>query len=289
MKIIDFHTHIVPPEIIQKRTQYLERDRWFKLLYENPKSKLVTAEQLVAAMDRDGVDKAVTFGFAWADMGLCRLANDYVHDAVRRFPGRLIPYAVVNPLAGEEALLEMDRCASLGFQGVGELMPDGQGYTLADQAVLASLLTWLSEQAYPLLVHATEPVGHLYPGKGEDSLEAVYRLAANYPELQIICAHWGGGLLFYELMPEVRSTLTNVYYDIAASPFLYEKTILSVAAQVVPDKVLFGTDYPLIGYKRFLAYVRQAGLAKEDLSRVLGDNAERLLTKSEVEGKSQEG
>ena len=81
--IIDFHTHITAPDIIARRDEYLVRDAWFRDLYANPKARLSSAEDLIAAMDRADVDQSVVFGFGWRDMDLCRQDNDYVMEARR--------------------------------------------------------------------------------------------------------------------------------------------------------------------------------------------------------------
>ena len=84
---------------------------------------------------------------------------------------------------------------------------------------------------------------------------------------------------FYELMPEVRETLRNVYYDTAASPFLYESSVFRHVTMWAPRKVLFGTDYPLISQQRFLRHVQQANLASDVSDEVLFGNAQGLLQK----------
>jgi hypothetical protein len=85
--IIDFHAHITAPEIIARRDDHLVRDAWFRDLYANPWVRLSTAGDLIAAMDRAGVDHALVFGFGWRDMDLCRWEKDYIMEAV----DRLIP------------------------------------------------------------------------------------------------------------------------------------------------------------------------------------------------------
>jgi uncharacterized protein len=274
--ILDFHTHILPPEVIAARERYLQRDDWFGRLYANPKARLATAEDLLAAMDAAGVQRAVTFGFAWADPGLCRESNDYTVAAVRAHPERLTGFAVLNPVqAGSEA--EIARLAGLGLRGAGELMPDGQGYSCADVEPLAPVMDAAHALGWPVLLHATEPVGHEYAGKGQASLCAAVQLAARFPANDIVLAHWGGGLPFYELMPELRRTLARVYYDTAASPYLYDDAIFALLAPLVGDKILWATDYPLLGPKRFLERVRAAGLSADSLDKILGGNAARLL------------
>jgi predicted TIM-barrel fold metal-dependent hydrolase len=143
---------------------------------------------------------------------------------------------------------------------------------------MAPLMEMAQRRGVPVLVHASEPVGHPYPGKGRTTPEALMGLIQDFPQATIICAHWGGGLPFYALMPEVAGALENVYFDSAASPFLYDERVFSQVAQLVrPQRLLFATDYPLIPPQRLLAQVRSCGLSPEVEAMVLGGNAARLL------------
>lgn len=275
--IIDFHTHITSPHIIQNREKYLARDTWFEELYRNPKSRLVTAEELVAEMDRSGVQKSVAFGFGWRDPGLLRETNDYVIDAVRRYPDRLIGFGIVNPLWPEKAAKELERCAANGLRGVGELMPNGQGFSLDDERAMSPLVNVAVAHQMPILSHTSEPVGHLYPGKGTVTPDVVYRFVESFPEATLVCAHWGGGLPFYELMPDVMRKFRRVYYDTAASLYLYRDKIFFLAGTLMPNKILFATDYPLIGQRKMHSRLVLAGLPRGILAKVQGENAARLL------------
>ena len=273
--IIDFHTHIFPPEIIEARAAFLARDRWFGELYTHPKARMSTADDLVRSMDGAGVDWSVVFGFAWADPGLCRAGNDYVLESVARFPDRLVGFAQVNP-ASSAAQEELERCLVLGLSGVGELMPDGQGYGFGDRC-LDDLVVQAQSWGVPVLIHAGEPIGHRYPGKSSGTLKPFYELALRHPGAALVAAHWGGGLLFFELMPEVREALRGVYYDTAASPYLYRDDIFNVASTIAGNKILFGTDYPLLEQQPFVERVRRAGMPGPAQDLVLGGNAARLL------------
>ena len=275
--IIDFHTHITPPQVIAHRQEFLSRDAWFAELYSDPQARLATAEDLIAEMDRAGVDKAITFGFGWQDAGLCRMANDYVIEAVRRYPERLIGFAIVNPVLGRRAAWEIERCADYGLRGVGELMPNGQGFSLDDETVMAPIVEVCQAHKLILLTHTSEPIGHDYPGKGTVTPQVVYRFVQRFPDVPLVCAHWGGGLPFYELMPEVMRAFRNVYYDTAASLYLYRDRIFNLAAEIIANKVLFATDYPLITQRAFLGRLRMAGLPPAILAGIQGENARQLL------------
>ena len=173
----------------------------------------------------------------------------------------------------------MERCAGEGVKGIGELHPDTQGFDVSSKEVMAPLMEAAHGLGLIVLTHSSEPVGHLYPGKGRTTPDKLYAFARNFPENTIVCAHWGGGLPFYGLMPEVARETKNVYYDTAASPFLYSQRIFSTVVGLNgPDRILFGTDFPLIKHPRLLQQVEESTISDEARKKILGDNARALLT-----------
>ena len=276
--IIDFHTHIFPPRMRENRSLYVQRDATFAALYANPKARLASAEDLIAAMDEDGVDAAVAMGIGWSDYDTAREANDYIIDATRRWNGRIIGFAGINPAWGDRAAQEAERCAHAGLRGIGELHPDTQGFDLADKRAMAGLMAVAQERRLIVTTHSSEPVGHLYAGKGSVTPQVLMRFITNFPDAAIVCAHWGGGLPFYALMPEVAAALRNVYFDTAASPFLYTPQVYSAVASLVgADKILFGSDYALLRPRRLLGEIASSLLTPQDRDAVRGGNAARLL------------
>jgi hypothetical protein len=276
--IIDFHTHIFPPWLIAQRQRCLERDAAFGELYASPKAKMATAEDLLAAMDEDGVDRSVVMGIGWSDQGLAREANDYIIEAARRHPERLVGFAGVNPAWGDAAAREVERCAQAGLRGVGELHPDWQRFDLSDKSTMTPLMEAVRRHKLIVTTHSSEPVGHLYKGKGKTTPDALWRFIQSFPDVTIVCAHWGGGLPFYALMPEVAQGLANVYFDTAASPFLYTPQVFpTVASLVGADKILMGSDFPLLRVRRLIKQVEESSLSEAERKAVMKGNAERLL------------
>ena len=276
--IVDFHTHVFPPQLKEQRESYLERDTTLADLYRNPKAKMATAEDLIQAMDDDGVDLSVVLGIGWTDDGLAREANDYVIDSVRRYPDRLAGFAGVNPSWGEAAAREADRCARSGLSGIGELHPDSQSFDLGDPTTMTPLMEAVREHGLVVTTHSSEPVGHSYAGKGRTGPEVLMRFVHSFSDVSVVCAHWGGGLPFYALMPEVRADLSNVYFDTAASPFLYSPGVWpAVASLIGADKILLGSDYPLLRAARLLREIEGSALSPEERERVTGRNAADLL------------
>jgi predicted TIM-barrel fold metal-dependent hydrolase len=275
--VIDAHTHAFPAELIDAREALAAREPWFGLLYRNPRAALATASDLLTSMDTAGVGQSVVCGFPWRDLGLCRVHNDALASACAASDGRLSWLATVPPAAGSAAAAEAERAFGLGAAGVGELNADAQDFDLADPSVVAELAAVCRAHRRPLMLHASEPVGHAYPGKGTATPDRLLALIAAYPDLTVVLAHWGGGLPFYELMPEVAATCANVVYDSGASTYLYRPAVFRTVLDLVgPRRVLFGSDYPVLRQDRFLRRLRAVGLTAAETAAVLGENARRV-------------
>ncbi len=229
---------------------------------------MATAEDLIRAMDEDGVDRSVAMGIGWTDTGLAHAANDYIIESAQAYPDRIIGFCSVNPAWGDLAAREVERCAEAGLVGVGELHADTQGFDLSDADAMRPLLEVANEHGLIITAHTSEPVGHLYQGKGHTTPQVIMRFIENaraYPNVKIVCAHWGGGLPFYALMPEVKDALQNVWFDTATSPFLYSPEIFSIVADLVgADRILLGSDFPLLRFSRIRSQVEETGKTLDD-------------------------
>lgn len=273
--VIDFHTHVFSPRVKGNREGYVKRDPRLATLYSSPGAKIATADELIESMDRDGVDISVILNGGWASHELCVETNDYIMESVARYPKRLVGFCTVPLQATKAAVAEIERCIRGGVKGVGEIRLDTQSFHPEE---LLPVIEVIREHDLILLTHASEPVGHQYAGKGKITPDLLYALITAYPDITHVCAHWGGGLPFYALMPEVNEAMTNVYFDSAASPFLYVPEVYKRVSELVgADKILFGTDYPLLTQRRLLKEVDSLNLPPETREQILSGNARRLL------------
>ena len=285
--IIDFHTHVFSPEIKKNRSKYIDSDPCFAILYSTPDARLATADELIASMDKEGVDTSVIVNIGWATHELCVETNDYILESVARYPERLVGFCAVQPNSYDAASAEIERCAKAGIRGGGEMRPDIQLFDLWDEAVMAPLIEVIRKHNLILLTHASEPVGHDYPGKGAITPDVLYPFIASVPDVPVVCAHWGGGLPFYALMPEVARVMGNVFFDTAASPLLYNSQVYNQVVQLVGgDKIILGSDYPLLTQGRLLKEFRSLDLPEEMKSMILCGNAQRLLGVKSESGKA---
>ena len=276
--IIDFHAHVFPPRIKKNRRQYIDNDPCFAVLYSQKEAKLATTDELIDSMDKAGIDISVIVNIGWLTHELCVETNDYILESIARYPQRLIGFCTVQPQSPGAAIAEIERCAQAGARGIGEMRPDMQLFDLRDEEITQSFAEALRKHKLILLTHASEPVGHEYPGKGIITPDMLYPFITSFPDLTIVCAHWGGGLPFYVLMPEVKQAMKNVFFDTAASPFLYSPQIYNQITQLVgADKILFGSDYPLLAQAQVLQEISSADLPEEAKGLILSGNAQRLL------------
>lgn len=92
-------------------------------------------------------------------------------------------------------------------------------------------------------------------------------------------------------MPEVKEAFKNVYYDLAANPLVYTTRSIKCAVDIVgAEKILFGSDFPLLIYPKksrekefqlFITDIREnAGLSKEEWTKIMNTNAEKLLSQA---------
>jgi predicted TIM-barrel fold metal-dependent hydrolase len=277
--VIDFHTHIFPSYFREKRDAFFSQEPAFEALYRSATSKLASKEELLRTMEEQGIQRSVIFGFPWEKPEHFRRHNDYVVESVQKHPDKLIGFCCFSPLSphGPE---EARRCLGAGLAGVGELAVYQSGFSGEIIRSLHEVMEICAGFKVPVLFHTNEPVGHVYPGKTPVQPGEIYDLLKHYPSNEIVLAHWGGGLFFYSLMKkEVRDVLKNVWFDTAASPYLYAPQVYRIAGELLGfEKILFGSDYPLLKPDKYFQEMAEAELNSEALGMVKGKNAERLLS-----------
>ncbi|RPI87391.1 MAG: amidohydrolase [Chloroflexi bacterium] len=301
---IDSHIHFTPPSMAEDLETFSELEPyWGLLITPDPVNHTVqgwaTPEQMIADMDLAGIDKVVLQGVYRQTEESTRRTNDDTLNILHQYQDRVIGFAVLHFQDADRTLDELNRCLDGGMKGVGELNPYGQGITF-DNPVFQKVIEACIDYQIPLNLHVSEEIGHFYLGKSTTPIAEYYRVACRYPELKLILSHWGGGLLFYEILPEVRQNLKNVWYDTAGSPLLYPTPgIFHSALQVIDHrKLLFGSDYPLIicpsrqqqpDFRPFLGEINSLELPQPIYDDIMGGNAARLFGLMESDDLTETG
>ncbi|MFB3825418.1 MAG: amidohydrolase family protein [Bryobacteraceae bacterium] len=199
-----------------------------------------------------------------------RECNDWAAEAARRYPGRILCYAYVNPGYAKEARDEVDRCVrKLGFIGV-KLYNE----YVATEPVVWPLVEQVIELGVPILHHA----GHTYylnPAQPRISDGgALAELAKRYPEAMLICAHVAGGGDWEWTIKALRDA-PSVYLDTSGS--VPDEGIVEMAVRTLgAGRLLFGCDMSMTAG---VGRIRSADLSDADRARILGGNMQRILAR----------
>ena len=101
-------------------------------------------------------------------------------------------------------------------------------------------------------------------------------VAIDFPDMQIVMAHPS-----FPWQDEALSVAThkpNVWIDLSGwSPKYFPKQLVQYANTLLKDRVLFGSDYPLITPERWMKDFEDAGFKPEVMPGILKGNAVRLL------------
>jgi uncharacterized protein len=196
-----------------------------------------------------------------AGMGRRRLGNDEVLAAAEANPDVLIPFGSIDPHKGK-----------LGVREARELI-DRAFYPLYETIAEAGLIA--------LFHSGTTGIGAGMPGGGGVKLKysnpmLVDDVAADLPELDIILAH--PSFPWQEEALAVATHKPNVYIDLSGwSPKYFPEILVQYINTRLKDKMLFGSDYPLITPDRWLADFEKLPIRDEVRPLVLKENAARLL------------
>lgn len=291
-RILDSHIHAYPGEVASNPRQWGHAHGeawWVETVAPAGRHSIqgwANVDQLLRDMDAAGVEQVLMLGWYWERLETCRLQNDWFVAWHRAHPDRIQAFATTQPAAGPAAVDEARRALDLGLRGIGELLPGVQGFSPTGESFHA-LATLAAEASVPINLHVTDPALNGRPGMVNTPLEDYVAMAAANPDTTFILAHWGGGLPFHELTPRVRRALRNVYYDTAASPLIYDPAVFARVVDLIgPDRILYGSDYPLLlypktgsqpGFDRFIAEIRSAGLSPAAFDAIMGGNLLRLL------------
>jgi predicted TIM-barrel fold metal-dependent hydrolase len=277
VKAIDIHMHVPEPPGHERSARAEQMSRYFR---SGPRPQSVE-EMYETYREMDilgvifGVDDETTSGEPY-------IGNDYVASVVKKYPDQFIGFASVDPWKGAAAVREMERSVvSLGLRGL-KLMPISQAFFANDQRFYP-LWEKCQELDVPVLYHTGQTgVGAGMPGgtglklKYGQPIPYIDDVAADFPELKIIMAH--PAVPWQEEQLSVAVHKANVYIDLSGWSAKYFRPILiQYANSLLQDKVLFGSDYPVLRPDRWLRDFETVEWKEEVKSKILLENAKKLL------------
>jgi predicted TIM-barrel fold metal-dependent hydrolase len=242
MPVIDSHTHV---------DEY-EAFGWFD-----------PPEAIIELIDEAGIEKAIIMTYADAPV-LKPDALQYIHNACKNYPDRLIPYARINPHVDNAAALLEEAIVDLKMKGLK--IHQESVTAAAHHDSIIRLVRKASEFDAPVLFHS-----------GDEALslpQQFTKLAGAVPEATIILAHMGGYHHTDDAI-QVCEKYDNLLVDTSACP--YPDKIKEAVERLGARRVLFGSDGPGCNPKLELQKIKRIGLSEDDERMVLHDNIMSIL------------
>ncbi|MGH7697326.1 MAG: amidohydrolase family protein [Candidatus Dormibacteria bacterium] len=270
MKSIDLHVHPYTAEVLEVTPDWFWGHARKTFNFQGQAQSL---DDLLREMDQAEVERAVLLAFDCETTHGWRVSNELVAGLVEQRPDRFVGFASVDPNKRDRAVVELEHAVrELGMRGL-KLHPPTQHFYPNDRDHYP-LWEKSQELGIPVLIHT----GHNQSGgrlKYGDPTH-IDDVALDFPELKIILAHFG--FPWVEQAISVVWIRRNCYLELSGwSPKYIPEVVWRYARSIFPDRVVFGTDAPVMSAARWLRDFEAIPLAEEVKRKILYENAARLL------------
>ncbi len=287
LRAIDIHAHFSTREGTMSTMKYARGVAAYYSKREVTEEELLKFAKSDEQMAQDFINAGVKgIPVAWdaeSNTGQPAMSNDYVASMVKRFPEAFIgSFGSVDPWKGKWAVQEAERCIKdlgmmgIKFQGAAQAFypNDHRFYPLWEKCV---------ELGVPIQLHTgTTGLGAGMPGGGGIKLKYtrpipyIDDVAADFPDLKIICLHPS-----YPWQDEAIAMAIhkpNIFFDLSGwAPKYFPEALKKEIKSRLKDRVMFGSDYPIIPYETLFAGWDAEGYPPDIMERVYYKNAIRIL------------
>jgi predicted TIM-barrel fold metal-dependent hydrolase len=209
------------------------------------------------------------------------LSNEEIAEAAAEHPDVLVPFGSIDPARGVSGIRAARRLVEQhGVRGF-KFHPSIQAFEPNDRRVYP-LYEELQSLGVPALFHTGQTgIGSGLPGGRGIKLRysdpmLLDDVAADFPGLTIIMAH--PSVPWQDAAIAVAQHKANVYIDLSGwSPKYFPPQLVRAANTLLKDKVLFGSDYPLIRPERWIKDFAALDIRDEVKPLIMKDNAIRAL------------
>jgi predicted TIM-barrel fold metal-dependent hydrolase len=210
-----------------------------------------------------------------------KITNEEIAELAHKNADVAIPFASINPHRGEAGVREARRLIKdFGVKGF-KFHPSVQDFMPNDHLVYP-LYEVIAEAKLPALFHTGQTgVGAGTPGGGGIRLKysnpmLLDDVAADFPDMPIVLAH--PSFPWQEEALSVATHKPQVYIDLSGwSPKYFPPILVQYANTLLKEKILFGSDYPVMAPERWMADFDKLPIKPEVRPLILKDNAARLL------------
>ncbi len=261
-KIFDIHTHTYPEALSAKATENLGK------FYDFHVEGKGTVSDLIKNSEDAGISGFLILGVATNARQVKRVNEAIASDvAIAREAGfHAYGFAGVHQDTADFSE-EIDHAVTLGLSGV-KLHPDIQGADIDDGRFMP-LYKELECRGLPLYLHMGDDRAEYRFSEPEK----LARILDRFPKLTVFAAHFGGYKAWEEAIPCLAGR-ENVYYDCSSALWAmtpeYARTLIDAFGV---DKIMFGTDYPVVTSPEYLELFMKIELTEEERHAILWQNA----------------
>lgn len=241
--VIDFHAHV---------------GRWDAF------GMVASPDEMLQVMDLAGIDRTCIFCIFHPEG---RAGNDAVLDLASRHGERFVPFAYVSPLMPDLMVTELERAVDRhGCRGI-KVYPPYTTFPLTHGA-WDPVLAFADARGLPVLSHTGE--------EATCQPRLLSEVAPRYPNAVFVAGHSGNSSVYRRQAIEAARSCANVYLETCSS---YRKpgVIEELVAGAGPDRVLFGSDMPLMDPRVQMGKIITADVPAAAKRQILGANAAQLL------------
>jgi uncharacterized protein len=281
IEAIDMHVHVesdghghqsLDDELLAASAKYFGADQ---------QRRSPTVEDIADYYRRQQMAAVVFTVDATTRTGHPALSSEQIADRAAAHADVLIPFGSVDPLAGDEAVRRARRLiAEHGVRGF-KFHPSLQGF-FPDDRRWYPLYQVIADAGVPAVFHTGQTgIGAGLPGGRGIRLRLsdpmlLDDVAADFPELTVILAH--PSVPWQDAAISIATHKANVHIDLSGwSPRYFPPQLVRAANSFLQDKVMFGTDYPLLTPERWLRDFGQLEIKPQVRAKILKGNAARLL------------
>jgi len=210
-----------------------------------------------------------------------KITNEEIAELAHKNGDVAIPFASVNPHRGAEGVVLAKRLIrDFGVKGF-KFHPSVQEFSPNDRMAYP-LYEVIAEAKLPALFH-TGQTGVGAGTRGGGGIRLKYSnpmllddVAADFPDMPIVLAH--PSFPWQEEALSVATHKPQVYIDLSGwSPKYFPPILVQYANTLLRDKILFGSDYPVMAPERWMDEFDKLPIKPEVKPKILKENAARLL------------
>ena len=263
--VIDFHTHVFPPNIAGRAIASLEKTGGF------PAHGDGTLDGLLANMEQGGADLSVILPVV-TNVRQVGAVNDYIISISDN--KQIICFGGIHPDMPniKEEIIKLKKA---GLNGI-KIHPDFVR-TFADDNKIAKVINLATEQGMPVILHGGADPS--FPDYVRCSPDIIAGLLPKIPGAKLVCAHLLGYTYFDRLLAHLDEFLKfGLYLDISMTLDLPKsRDVLPILEKYDSSKILFATDYPWKTVKETLSALNELPISDEYKEKIKWKNAAALL------------